>query len=195
MSLLPYASLTHRRRAYRSTGDVVLIQSQTASNSASITFSSGITSTYGEYIFGFYNLNPATDSKDFQFQVNVAGESGYNETITSTHFRVTHDEADSATTFGYQTSHDQAQGTSYQNIINAIGNGADESGAGILHLFSPSNTTYVTHFYCTGQMTFQSYSAQTFAAGYINVTGAVDEISFKMASGNFDGVIQMYGIS
>ena len=172
-----------------------LISTSTASNASSVAITSGIDSTYDEYMFVFTDLNPATDSTDFQFQVNVADESGYNETITSTHFRVSHDEADSATSLAYQASHDQAQGTSYQNIINAIGNGSDESGAGILHLFSPSNTTFVTHFYCTGQMTFQSYSAQTFVTGYINATGAVDEISFKMASGNFDGVIQMYGIS
>jgi hypothetical protein len=33
-----------------------------------------------------------------------------------------------------------------------------------------------------------------FIAGYINTTSAIDEISFKMPSGNFDGTIQMYGI-
>ena len=31
-------------------------------------------------------------------------------------------------------------------------------------------------------------------AGYINATGAIDEIRFKMDSGNFDGTIAMYGI-
>ena len=38
-------------------------------------------------------------------------------------------------------------------------------------------------------------AAHGVTAGYINSTAAVDEISFKMKSGNFDGVIQMYGIS
>jgi hypothetical protein len=33
-----------------------------------------------------------------------------------------------------------------------------------------------------------------FIAGYINTTTVINEISFKMPSGNFDGVIQMYGI-
>jgi len=173
---------------------MTLITTNTESNAASSSFTSGIDSTYKLYIFKFIDLNPATDSTDFQFQVNVAAASGYNETITSTHFRTTHDEADSATTLAYQTGHDQAQGTSYQNIVNAIGNGADESGCGTLWLFNPSSTTYVKHFYCTGQMTFQSTSAQTFAAGYINATGAVDDINFKMASGNFDGTIKMYGV-
>ena len=38
-------------------GDVVLITSQTASNSASLSFTSGITSTYKEYIFEFFNIS------------------------------------------------------------------------------------------------------------------------------------------
>jgi hypothetical protein len=33
-----------------------------------------------------------------------------------------------------------------------------------------------------------------YAAGYINDTTAVDDIRFKMSSGNFDGIIKMYGI-
>ena len=174
-----------------------LISTSTASNASSVAITSGIDSTYDEYMFVFTDLNPATDSTDFQFQVNVADESGYNETITSTHFRVSHDEADSATSLAYQASHDQAQGTSYQNIINAIGNGSDESGAGILHLFSPSNTTFVTHFYarfiCHGGSS--DVAQEEYVSGYINITSAVDEISFKVDSGNFDGVIQMYGIA
>ena len=55
-----------------STGDVVLLSTQTASNSASILFTSDITSTYGEYIFKFYNINPATDAASFGFQGNNA---------------------------------------------------------------------------------------------------------------------------
>ena len=36
----------------------------------------------------------------------------------------------------------------------------------------------------------------TMVAGYkCNDTTAIDEIQFKMSSGNFDGVIQMYGIA
>ena len=176
-------------------GIPTLISTATETDVASIDITSGIDSTYDEYMFVFTDINPATDTTDFQFQVNVAGASGFDETMTTTHFRADHSEAGTGASLGYETGHDQAQGTGYQNIINPIGNGADESGAGILHLFSPSNTTYVTHFYCHGQMTFSTTCRQTFVAGYINATAAVDEISFKMSSGNFDGVIQLFGIS
>ena len=39
-------------------GDVVLLSTQTASGADEVDFSSGIDSTYKEYIFKFYNLNP-----------------------------------------------------------------------------------------------------------------------------------------
>ena len=178
-----------------STGDVVLLSSQTASGSASLTFSSGITSTYGEYIFKFYNINPATNEADLTFQANAAGASGYNETMTTTSFRVKHDEADSYTGLEYQTATDQAQGTSYQMIMANTGSGSDESSVGELHLFNPSSTTYVKHFYTqTNNYISDQASYGNFIAGYFNTTTAIDDIQFKMDSGNFDGTIKMWGV-
>jgi hypothetical protein len=43
-------------------GDMVLISSQTASASASISFTTGIDSTYKEYVFYFVNIHPATNN-------------------------------------------------------------------------------------------------------------------------------------
>ena len=72
-----------------STGDVVLLSSQTASSSASITFSSGITSTYGEYIFKFYNMHPSdTSGPELSFQCNATDSTSYDETITSVSFHI-----------------------------------------------------------------------------------------------------------
>lgn len=176
-------------------GAQVLISSQTASNSASISFTSGLTSTYKEYVFEFFNINPATDSESFQFQVNASGQTGYNETITSTYFAANHNEAGTDANLAYTTARDQAQGTGYQWLTSTQGSGADECSAGELHLFNPSSTTYVKHFYSRMNHYHASdYSADSFCAGYINITAAIDEISFKMTSGNFDGTIKMYGI-
>ena len=179
-----------------STGDVVLLSSQTASGDASISFTSGITSTYGEYIFKYYNINPATNAMDFLVQFNVAGQSGYNETITSSAFMTHHYENDSSSGLGYSTGYDQAQGTAGQVIAENIGNGGDESASGELHLFNPSSTTYVKHFYGRSSMYAASdYAGDLFAGGYINVTGAVDEVQFSMESGgDFDGTIKMWGV-
>ena len=178
-------------------GIPTLINTLTAAGDSSLSDTSSMTSTYDEYMFVFTDLHPETDEVDFGFQVNADGESGYNETITSTFFHSTHDEADSATELAYDTGMDQAQGTAYSWMSYNTGNDADQAAAGILHIFNPSNTTYVKHFYSRFQNVHAGdYSVDTFAAGYINTTSAITDISFKFESGNIDaGVIQIYGIA
>lgn len=172
------------------------IASVTASASATVSFTTGIDATYNEYQFHFVNIHPATDGVDFQFQVNAAGASGFNELMTTSVFRAANNEAGSATTLTYQTSDDQAQGTGYQSIGNYGGNDNDQAVSGVLTLYDPSSTTYVKHF--TARATDHMAHDQAgdfYVAGYINITAAIDEISFKFASGNIDaGTIHMYGV-
>ena len=175
-------------------GGPILISTSTASGASSVAITSGITSTYDEYMFVFTDINPATDNVHFQFQVNADGATGFNETITSTAFGAEHYESGSAS-LSYEASYDQANGTAYQYIGRKGGNASDEGYAGELHLFSPSSTTYVKHFYSqvNSNQSDEAFNSSYFA-GYINTTSAIDEIDFKMSSGNFDGTIQMYGI-
>ena len=69
---------------------------------------------------------------------------------------------------------------------------------GELRLFGLSSTTYVKHFLATLNYNDKSasvYSNNTFVAGYFNTTSAIDEIQFKMSSGNIDsGKIKLYGL-
>ena len=61
----------------------------TASSSATLDFTSGIDSTYKEYIFKFYNMHPATDNT--HFTVNFRdGSTAYDATKTTTCFRAQH---------------------------------------------------------------------------------------------------------
>ena len=178
-----------------STGDVVLLSSQTASNSATISFTSGIDSTYGEYIFKFYNINPATDSQAFKFQANATDSTSYDETVTSSAFKSTHYEDDSNQGLAYAADTDLAQSTDFIHLMQHTGSGGDESLAGELHLFNPSSTTYVKHFYSRIHSHASSNQSQTyFIGGYINTTTAIDDIQFKFASGNFDGKIKLWGV-
>ena len=116
------------------TGSLTLISSQTASASASISFTTGIDSTYDEYIFKFINMHPATDQVSFDFNGSTDGGSNYNVTKTTTWFEAYHDEADTATTLQYRTDLDLAQSTSYKKLGNFIGNDNDQSSSGYLHL-------------------------------------------------------------
>ena len=176
-----------------STADVVLLSTQTASDTATISFTSDITSTYGEYIFGFYNVDGGETR--LTFQASTDGGSNYDTTLTSTWFYARHTESDS-TGFAYYAANDQAQGTDFQLINVNLKNDADAGLSGKLHLFNPASTTYVKHFMArteilqSGDSTFDA-----FVAGYFNTTSAIDAIQFKMLSGNMSaGKIKMWGV-
>ena len=177
-------------------GGLNLISTQTASSSATIDFTSGIDSTYKEYIFKFINIHPASDGANFQVNFRDGGSS-FDATKTTTFFNAFHNESDADTGLNYFAANDLAQSTSFQNISLAVGADNDQSTSGKLHLFEPSSDTFVKHFISQ----FNSYestdfSTNYFVAGYCNVTAAIDGVQFKFSSGNIDsGVIKLYGVS
>jgi hypothetical protein len=177
-------------------GNMVLLSTQTASGDASISFTSGIDSTYKEYMFVFNNIHPATDNAHFQFNFSTDAGSTYDVIKTSTIFRSLNFEDDSLTSLDYRTAYHLAQSTDYAYLGSQQGNGADESCSGTMHLFNPSDTTFVKHF--TTNCNFYNYnsaSEQLCGAGYGNTTSAIDAVIFRMSSGNIDdGTIQMFGI-
>ena len=121
-----------------SLGSMTLIKTLTASSSATLAFVDGAASvvldnTYPIYKFEFINIHAATDQADFTFQVNAAGASGFNETITSTHFGGYHRAGDNASSLGYQTGGHQAQGTGYQRLFADSNNGNTDSSSGHLY--------------------------------------------------------------
>ena len=181
-------------------GNLVFISRSTASSSSSVSITSNINSTYKEYIFMFNNIHPAQDGTNgrLTFNLSIDGGSNYNVTKTTTFFEASQDEGGSSTNLGYESGHDIAQGTGYQNLARSLGNDADHNLGGFLHLFDPSNTTFVKHFIATINTNFAGdpdYSAQSFIGGYANTTSAVNAIDFKCTSGNIDsGTIDMYGV-
>jgi hypothetical protein len=179
-----------------SLGELTFISKQTASSSATISFTSGIDSTYKEYIFYFVNIHPETDG--VKFQVNFRdGGTDYDATKTSTTFRSRHDEGDSTTQLVYVTGADLAQSTGVQFITEDIGNENDQCASGTLHLFNPSSTTFVKHFISTIQIVEEANESRTlFTAGYCNTTSAIDGVQFTMSSGNIDsGQILLFGLN
>ena len=180
-------------------GGLNLISTQTASSSSTLSFTSGIDSTYKEYIFKFINIHPQTNNTDFTFNFSVDSGSNYNVTKTTTTFRAAHNEGDSTAELAYYAANDIAQGTGFQSfsIGGSYQGDNDSSVSGMLHLFDPSNTTFVKNFFArTNGMIANDYSVDGFVAGYGNTTSAINAVQFKMSSGNIDaGVIKLYGVS
>ena len=177
-------------------GALVLLSTQTASSSASLSFTSGIDSTYDSYVFKLINIHPATDNTDFFFNLSTDGGSNYNVTKTTTFFNALHDESDSTAVLGYSSGADLAQSTSDQRLFG-LGADADQNASGELQLFNPSSTTYVKHFIFRGNdCDPDNLSIDRFVAGYGNTTSAINAIIFRFAGGvNIDdGIIKMYGV-
>ena len=174
---------------------ITLISSQTASNSASLSFTSGIDSTYKAYKFVLSNIHPRTDGAYFTFNMSTDSGSNYNVTKTTTIFRSIHDEADTFTSLNYEGGDDLAQSTGFQKLTQESGNGADESSSGTLLLFNPSSTTYVKHFIANlDDYQISNIQFNLFVSGYGNTTSAINAIRFQMSTGNMDGTIYLYGI-
>jgi hypothetical protein len=179
-----------------STQSMILLATETASSSSTISFTSSIDSTYDEYVFKFYNINPSASSAEFSVGFRD-GSTAYDATKTTTLFGTYNDEADTTADAGvtYATAHDLAQSTDFQKIGNDVGNQSDSCCNGTLHLFAPSSTTFVKHFISTSVSMHQQPAAiSNFATGYCNTTTAIDGVQFKCSSGTFDGVIKMYGV-
>ena len=171
-----------------------LISSQTAGGDATISFTSGIDSTYDNYMLVFVNIHPSYNGARLRFQMG----SSYNTAMTTTFFNAFHAEGGGVDYgLGYLTANDQANGTAFQDLTREIGNDADQSGSGILHLFTPSSTTYVKQFYCRSHNSYHAdYSIDNFVAGYFNTTSALTAVQFKMETGNIDaGTFKLYGVS
>ena len=178
-------------------GALNLISTQTASSSSTISFTSGLNSTYKEYIFKFIDIHPSADSEDFTFNMSVDSGSNYNVTKTTTFFDARHSEGGSDPALAYSTGRDLAQSTNFQMLAREIGNDNDQTTSGTLHLFDPSSTTFVKHFISNFNSYYsENYTMNHYVAGYGNTTSAVDAVQFKMSSGNIDsGTIKLYGVS
>ena len=183
-----------------SLGNLVFISRATASSSSTVSITSGIDSTYKEYIFVFNNLHASANQR-LTWQASTDGGSNYNTACTSTAFGAQHNEAGNFTQLAYSTGQDAAQSTSFIPLATetfAIEN--DDSYSGFLHFFEPSNTTFIKHFMLQANQVNTSgdarYVCREMVAGYFNTTSAIDAVQFKMTSGNIDsGTIDLYGVN
>jgi len=179
-------------------GEWTLIQTLTSDGSdASLSFTSGIDSTYDEYCFKFINIHAETDDATFKFNGSDDTSShSYDITKTTSFFDAYHNEGGSLQALGYRVAEDIAQGTGVTTVMRNLGNDADAGSSGYLYLFAPSSTTFVKHFISAGSIASSgTYHVQNYMAGYFNTTAAITAIQFSMSSGEIQGgSISLFGI-
>ena len=177
-------------------GGVILLATETASSSSTITFDSNIDSTYKEYIIKYIDIHPSAG--DNHFTVNFRdGGSSYDATKTSTMFRAYHREDGTNQALSYVAGGDLAQATGVQQLGQSVDAANDSTISGELYLFDPSSTTFVKHFIARSQeVTYEATSQEFYVSGYCNVTAAIDGVQFAMSSGNIDaGTFKLYGVT
>ena len=177
------------------TGTLILISTATPSDVATLDITSGIDSTYQNYIISVLNVHPATDDVSFQFQADTGTNTNFNTSVTSTHWRSTNGEDGSSPGTSYLTGGDQA-GTGFHTLAGSIGNDNDQGVSGTIQIFDPSDTTYVKHFLFNMQSIAHSNRTNfTNGNGYFNTTTAITRFRFKFSSGNIgSGTVKLYGI-
>ena len=187
-------------------GNLTLLTTVNVSSSTStVSFTSSIDSTYNSYLFKFIDIHPASEYGFFQFQADTGTNTNYNQAITSTSFTSTNNEADTEAIINYQTGSDQAQGTAFQHLSDQLEADNDSCLCGTLHIFDPSNTTFVKHFIARTQFhQADPSSREYYVAGYFNTTTALTRFQFKIlgtsgGAGNSNtidsGTIKLYGVS
>tara|TARA_R100001224_G_scaffold111616_1_gene92058 strand:+ start:523 stop:1140 length:618 start_codon:yes stop_codon:yes gene_type:complete len=182
-------------------GEMRFIKKQTISSAANVDFVNGssdvvLDNTYKEYFFTLNNIHPS--SQGDILKVNFSDDTSshaYNLSKTTTNFRARHDE--DGTDGGISAASNLGNSTSDQEIVVNMNANNDSSCSGYLHLFNPSDTTFVKHFMSRMNSDGESNRCFTsYTAGYINTTAAVTAVRFTSGGSNIDaGDICLYGIN
>jgi len=181
-----------------------LLQTTTVSQGATaVAFTTGIDSTYDEYLFVWNNLRRGGSTNGyFQFQCSIDGGSNYNLAKTFTFaFPEVKWETGIYGSLGFNSwITDNARGYTYITLTYNCSNSQAEGWVGQLRLFNPASTTYVKHFISENiSATSNDYLWAPYVSGYFNTTSAINAINFQIVEDNSDfwvgGKFRMYGVT
>lgn len=167
-------------------GAMVLLNTLTASNSATLSDTTSFTNTYSEYEIRIQDLVPATSAAQLTLQVHTGGAfqtTGYISAVLGFNNAAT-------ATAGLSTAIQLNQG--------AVQNTATRGTSGIIHVANPASTTTMKKFY--GQMgeidTSGTGHGDLFSGIWGNNAGAIDGFQLLFTSGNItSGTVKVYGIT
>lgn len=164
------------------------IETQTASNSAALSFTSTISSTYDDYRFEFLGLTPQTDAVNLIMEMSTDGGSTWLNTGYAYTMWVVNSTPGSGAVGSGSTSSIQ--------LVTSTGNAAGEMSSGTITLKEPLGTSLGksgnAHFFHIGNDGLKRVQMGTF---YQSTTSAVNAVRFKYSSGNMvTGIIRSYGI-
>ena len=170
-----------------------LIQSQDASASATLDFTSGINSTYDLYALVFSDVLPATDNVQPYLRVQEAAAFQAD----ASDYEYAYESVGSATYVGGVTA---SQAAAHMQMSQSCGNVAGEGINGIIYFHNPDLTSTnakafngnITHWDNTATAIFVH---SDFVGAYNGASGAVTGVRFLFSSGNIaSGTIALYAL-
>ena len=169
-------------------GGLVLLDSQTASNSASLDFTTGIDDTYDEYELHVVGLVPATDNTHLQLQFST--DTGSSWIATAYHHALRNLFAD-----GFDGEFNSTSATNIP-LATGIGNASGEHwNVKVLLPNLRSALFKMAQWYGSGLISNPLYGAAHGAGGH-GTTTAIDALRLTMSSGNIaSGVARLYGVA
>ncbi len=172
------------------TAALILLEQHTASSSATLDFTTGITSTYDDYIIRLIDVVPANSSVDLFFRVSTNGGSSYD---TSSNYFWGWNYVPNTGAAGI------VQGTSATSItlFTAITNTARAGGVnGTFNMFNPGSASIRKGFtyHVVASQSSPVYTGTGF--GLWDVDTAVNAVRFFFSAGNIaSGTIRLYGVA
>ncbi len=178
-------------------GGIVLLEQHTASSSASLDFTTCITSTYDTYLIKIVSLVPASNAQGLKLLVSTNGGSSYD---TGSNYNW------QSLNFHGTSTASTAGGDGASALISVDGgfgaNGVSNTStlplSGDILLYDPLSTS--VHKYFEGRVRFKESNGgvplnNLLSATYLSAT-AVNAFQFLMTSGNIaSGVIRVYGFA
>lgn len=169
---------------------LVLLEEHTASSSASLNFTTAISSTYDEYVIEFVNIIPATNAVNFWMRMSTDGgstyDSGTNYSYIVAYFN----------RFGGALAGVDSGGTKILLAGSAIDNTSTAGVTGKISLFSPGSTSLRKNI--VGQLGIITSGVVEVeqCSGWYQSTTAVNAFQFLFSSGNISsGTIRVYGLA
>ncbi len=170
----------------------VLIDTKTASSSATLDFTTGIGSTYDSYMFEIVALLPATNAVDLWIRISEDGGSTFKSGATDYKY-ATGLFLDSATTANVGSTGD----SKIRFTAGIMSSTAARAITGTVRFYLPSSTTVNKNFRADIDMNSDASGFIRIAASGVYVTdaNAINAVRFMYSSGNIaSGVIYLYGL-
>lgn len=175
------------------TSGLVLLATATASNSATIDFTTGIDATYEEYEIHCINVVAVTNAVTLYLRVSTDGGATFKSGV-SDYTRLSLGNSTSAT----GASGNGSTASSFIRFASSSGisNGVNKQQNLIIKAFNPANASLSTTFIGNNVEDNQSGSfVQNQHAGKYNTAGITDAFRILLSSGNISsGEFKLYGV-